>query len=223
MSQLSMLSGVAKLSNLWCSTKCDNVYWTMLKEYVKLIFLSFSFERIVQLVAYLLHKQEVPGSSPVHTYLIEFFFFLVNDDILLTSDFCMSFHSLSSILSNWERLNVPHTFHANFCSFLISYELQSSDISTSQQLPARSCHVYSFLSSALTRGARLWYRSILVNITTNKFVILKCLTETKKQIFVWSCWSHTFHIVEMGCQMVLLLSADNVGPTMFVNLTPAFD
>ena len=33
---------------------------------------------------------------------------------------------------------------------------------------------------------------------------------------------HThFHIVEMGCQMVQLLSAHIVGPTMFVNLTPA--
>ena len=33
---------------------------------------------------------------------------------------------------------------------------------------------------------------------------------------------HTcFHIVEMGCQMVQLLSASIVGPTMFVNFTPA--
>ena len=33
---------------------------------------------------------------------------------------------------------------------------------------------------------------------------------------------HTrFHIVEMGCQMAQLLSAHIVGPTMFVNLTPA--
>ena len=33
---------------------------------------------------------------------------------------------------------------------------------------------------------------------------------------------HTrFHIVEMGCQMVQLLPAYIVGPTMFVNLTPA--
>ena len=30
-----------------------------------------------------------------------------------------------------------------------------------------------------------------------------------------------FHIVEMGCQMVQLLSANIVGPTVFVNLTPA--
>ena len=33
---------------------------------------------------------------------------------------------------------------------------------------------------------------------------------------------HTrIHIVEMGCQMVRLLSAYIVGPSVFVNLTPA--
>ena len=87
--------------------KCDNVYWTMLNGYVKLInicwatnqvyivinFSQFSFERIAQLVAHLLHKQEVPGLSIVHGTRV--FFFLVNDYILLTSDFGMSFHSFS--------------------------------------------------------------------------------------------------------------------------------
>ena len=35
----TMLSGVAKLSNLGCSTMCDNVCWTMLKRYVKLTYI----------------------------------------------------------------------------------------------------------------------------------------------------------------------------------------
>ena len=57
-----------------------------------------------------------------------------------------------------------------------------------------------------------------MNVITHTFVGLKCLTETKIKIFV----DHTrFHIVEMGCRMVQLLSAQIVGPTMFVNLTPA--
>ena len=64
-------------------------------------------------------------------------------------------------------------------------------------------------------------RSVLVNVTTHTFVGLKCLTETKIQI-LYDHVDHTrFHIVEMGCQMVQLLSAHTVGPTMFVNLTPA--
>ena len=63
-------------------------------------------------------------------------------------------------------------------------------------------------------------RSVSANVITHTFVGLKCLTETKIQI---SCdhVDHTrFHIVEMKCQMVQLLSAHIVGPTMFVNLTP---
>ena len=48
------------------------------------------------------------------------------------------------------------------------------------------------------------------------------MTETKIQI-LYDHVDHTrFHIVEMGCQMVQLLSAHIVGPTMFVNLTPAY-
>ena len=40
-------------------------------------------------------------------------------------------------------------------------------------------------------------RSILVNVTTNKFVGLKCLTEYK---ILYDYVDHTrFHIVEMGC------------------------
>ena len=62
-----------------------------------------------------------------------------------------------------------------------------------------------------------------MNVITNAFVGLKCLTETKIQI-LYDHVDHTrFHIVEMGCQMVQLLSAYIVGPTMFVNLTPALD
>ena len=60
-----------------------------------------------------------------------------------------------------------------------------------------------------------------MNVITHKFVWLKCLPETKLQI-LYDHVDHTrFHIVEMGCQMVQLLSAYMVGPTMFVNLTPA--
>ena len=53
------------------------------------------------------------------------------------------------------------------------------------------------------------------------FVGLKCLTETKIQILCDHVNHTRFHIVEMGCQMVQLLSAHIVGPTMFVSLTPA--
>ena len=60
-----------------------------------------------------------------------------------------------------------------------------------------------------------------MNVITNKFVGLKCLTETKIQI-LYDHVDHTrFHIVEIGWQMVQLLSADIVEPTMFINLTPA--
>ena len=58
-----------------------------------------------------------------------------------------------------------------------------------------------------------------MNVITHTFVRLKCLTETKIQI-LYDHVDHTrFHIVEMGCQMVQLLSAHIVGPTMCVNLT----
>ena len=64
-----------------------------------------------------------------------------------------------------------------------------------------------------------------MNVITHTFVGLKCLTETKIQILcdhVDHTHDHTrFHIVEMGCQMVQIWSAHTVGPTMFVNLTPA--
>ena len=59
-----------------------------------------------------------------------------------------------------------------------------------------------------------------MNVIMNKFVGLKYLTETKIQI-LYDDVDHTrFHTVEMGCQMVELLSTYIVGPTMSVNLTP---
>ena len=60
-----------------------------------------------------------------------------------------------------------------------------------------------------------------MNVITHTFVGLKCLTETKIQILCDHV-SHTpLHTVEMGCEMVQLLSAHIVGPTMCVNLTLA--
>ena len=66
-------------------------------------------------------------------------------------------------------------------------------------------------------------RSVLVNVITHTFVGLKCLTETKIQILCDHVNHTRFHIVEMLCQMVQLLSAHIAGPTIFVNLTPAKD
>ena len=64
-------------------------------------------------------------------------------------------------------------------------------------------------------------RSVSVNVITHTFVGLKCLTENKIQILCDHV-SHTrLHTVEMGCQMVQLLSAHIVGPTMCVILTLA--
>ena len=64
-------------------------------------------------------------------------------------------------------------------------------------------------------------RSILVNIITNKFAALKCLTKTKIQILYDHVDRTHFHMVEMGCKIIQFLSADIVGPTMFVYLTPS--
>ena len=60
-----------------------------------------------------------------------------------------------------------------------------------------------------------------MNVITNTFVGLKCLTETKIRISYDHVDQTRFHIVEMGCQMVQLLSAYIVEPAVFVNLTPA--
>ena len=64
-------------------------------------------------------------------------------------------------------------------------------------------------------------RSVSVNVITHTFVGLKCLAQTKIQILYDHVDHSRFHIVEMGYQMVQLLSAYIVGPTVFVNLTPA--
>ena len=50
-------------------------------------------------------------------------------------------------------------------------------------------------------------RSVLVNLITHTFVWLKCLTETKIEILCDHVDHNCYHIVEMGCQMVQLLSA----------------
>ena len=80
-------------------------------------------------------------------------------------------------------------------------------------------HVLSYFhgaSSDATQSARL------LHVITHTFVGLKCLTETKIQI-LRDHVSHTrLHTVEMGCQMVQLLSAHIVGLTMCVNLTLAY-
>ena len=60
-----------------------------------------------------------------------------------------------------------------------------------------------------------------MNIIMQTFVGLKCLIETKIQILCDHVDHTRFHIVEMGCQMVQLLSAHIAGPTMCVNLTSA--
>ena len=92
---------------------------------------------MAQLVAHSLRKQEVPGSVP-GTALHRVFFLLVYDDILLACDFYISFQVLFKVVfSNGSKLDVPGTFNVNFCSFLIFHELESTDISIPQQLPAR--------------------------------------------------------------------------------------
>ena len=67
----------------------------------------------------------------------------------------------------------------------------------------------------------IWERSVSMNVITHTFIGLKCLTETKIQILCDHVDHTRFHIVVVGCQMVQLLSASIVGPTMFVNLPPA--
>ena len=145
------------------------------------------------------------------------------DDILLACDFYISFHSLSLFFSNWGGLDIYSTFHANFCSFLTFHEFESTDISTPQQLPARAAmFTASWVLVQLRLTLLVCDRSVSVNVITHTFVGPKCLTETKIQILCDHV-SHTrLHIVEMGCQMVQLLSAHIVGPTMCVNLTPSF-
>ena len=103
--------------------------------------------------------------------------------------------------SNRGKLDTPSTFHVNFCSFLIFHELESTDISTPQQRPARGRHVYSFLFE-LRLELLVYDSSVSVNVITYTFFGLKCLTETKIQILCDHVDHTRFHIVEMGFQMV---------------------
>ena len=226
--------------NLQCSTICDNVCWTVLRVYVKLTYICWTINQIyiaiicsqflirkdswVGSTLASLRKPEVPGSNSRHPTWQSFVFLSVYDDILLARDFYISFHSLSLFFfSNWGGLDIYSTFHANFCSFLIFHEFEFTDISTPQQLTATGRHVYSFLSVQLRLNLFVCDRSVSVNVITHTFVGLKCLTESKIQILCYHV-SHTrLHTVEMGCQMVQLLSAHIVGPTMCVNLTLAYN
>ena len=94
-------------------------------------------------------------------------------------------------LSAFNYLDDFSTFHANFCSFLISHELESTDISTPQQLPARGRHVYSFLSSAATRTARFWLVSFRERHHEH-ICWAEMFDRNQYTNFVWSCWWHTF-------------------------------
>ena len=135
---------------------------------------------------------------------------------MLSFLYVYSHHSILECYNLFSGVELSMRSFFVICSFMISHELGSTDISTTQHLPARGLHVYSFLLEVLDCD-----RSILVNVTTNKFVGLKCLTEAKTYI-LYDHVDHTrFHIVDIGCQMVQLLSADNFGPTMFINLTSA--
>ena len=104
------------------------------------------------------------------------------------------FFSLSKLVfSNWSGLDIYSTFHANFCSFLIFHEFESTDISTPQQLPARGRHVYSFLSasSAATQFARLWQVSFGERHHAH-ICWAEMFDRNQNTNFVWSCQSHTF-------------------------------
>ena len=181
-----------------------------------------SFGRIAQLVAHSLHKREVPGSSARH-YTWQSFSSFLNSVWWYSARmwFYISFHSLSlSFFSNWGKLDVPITFHANFCSFLSSMSLNPliyQPHSNFQQGAAM------FTASWVQLRLELLVcdRSVSVNVITHTFVGLKCLTETKIQILCDHVDHTSFYIVEMGYLMVQLLSAHIVGPTKFINLTTA--
>ena len=99
------------------------------------------------------------------------------DDTPLASDFYVCFHSLSLFLSNWGKLNVSSAFHANFWSFLISrWHINPTATSSKEAV--------MFTASWVQRLELLVCdRSISVSVITNKFVGLKCLTQTKIQLF----------------------------------------
>ena len=127
---------------------------------------------------------------------------------------------LNLVFSNWSKLDVSGTFHANFCSFLIFHELESTDISNPQQLPATGRHVYSCDSSCLfVIGQFRWTSSRTHLLGWNVW-------QKPKYKFVWSFWSHTFPHCWDGMSngsIFVSLCHDIVGPTMLVNLTPPLE
>ena len=227
----TMLSGVAKLSNLQCSTMCDNVCWTMLKEYVKLTYICwttiqiyvviiFSFGRMAQLVAHSLRKREVPGSSLGQGTWQGSSSLLACDDILLACDFCTSFHSLKLLF----RIVVNKTSLV-LLTLIFAYSWSSISLSPLlYQLHSNFQQVAAMFKASwvqLRLELLVCDRSVSLNVITHTSVGLKCLTETKIQILRDHVDHTHFHIVEIGCQLVQLLSAHIIGPTMFINLTPA--
>ena len=168
-----MLSGVVKLSNLQCSTICDNVCWTMLKGYVKLTYICWTTNQIYIAIIcsqFFIRKDSSVGStlarfinqrsqvripgSPLDRVFLPFSVWWYSACLR----FLYFFSLFKLVFSTWGGLDIYSTFHANFCSFLFFHEFESTDISTLQQLPARGRHVHSFLSatSAATQFARLW-------------------------------------------------------------------
>ena len=135
--------------------KLTYICWTTNQIYIVIIFSQFSIRKDTSVGSTLASWTRGPRFESRAQHLTEFFFLLVYYYILLACDFYISSHSLS-FFSNWGKLDVPSIFHVSFSSFLIFHELESTDISIPQQLPARGRHVYSFLSSAATRVARLW-------------------------------------------------------------------
>ena len=121
-------------------------------------------------MAHSFRKSRVPGSSAWH--ILEPFFISVCGNIPLASGFHISSYLLSLFLSNRGKLKIHHILHANFFSFLIFHELESTDISTPQQLPVRSPHIYSFSSFQLRLEMLFCDKSfsVHVNISINKFV-----------------------------------------------------
>ena len=83
---------------------------------------------------------------------------LVYDDILLACDFYV-FFSLFKLVFFFQlsKQDIPSTFHVNICSFLIFRELEPLTYQphSNFQQGTAMFNVYSFLSSAATRVARL--------------------------------------------------------------------
>ena len=98
----------------------------------------------------------------------------------------------------------------SFVIFLISHELAGPLTYQSHSNFQQGATMFTASWAQLPLELLVCDRSISVNVITNKFVGLKCLTETKIQRFYNHVDQTRFDIVEMGCQMVQLLSAYNV-------------